>query len=85
MIGIIRQEEGQTSKGNTDDKKAMTCKPSTLDEAAKKSPRIEMPSKWNPRLSDLPEMEDLPENEMEREGKETAGEAKADSAGNGKV
>ena len=85
MIGIIRQEEGQTSKGNTDDKKAMTCKPSTLDEAAKKSPRIEMPSKWNPRLSDLPEMEDLPENVMEREGKETAGEAKADSAGNGKV
>ena len=79
MIGIIRQEEGQTSKGNTDDKKAMTCKPSTLDEAAKKSPRIEMPSKWNPRLSDLPE------NEMETEEKDTAGEAKADSARNGEV
>ena len=79
MIGIIRQEGGQTSKGNTDDKKAMTCKPSTLDEAAKKPPRIEMPSKWNPRLSDLPE------NEMETEEKDTAGEAKADSARNGEV
>ena len=63
----------------------MTCKPSTLEEATKKPPRIEMPSKWNPRLSDLPEMEDLPENETETEEKETTGEAKADSAGNGEV